>query len=287
MDWARDLPGWPLSHLSRAIRHKPHRWHVQETGSGRTVLLLHGAGASTHSWRDLVPLLCPAHHVVALDLPGQGFSRPGTKTRCGLDPMTADIAALCASQGWRPDLLIGHSAGAAIALNLARRLRPAPAVVGINAALGRFDGMAGWLFPLLARVLALNPLTAPLFAAGGPSLPRARRLIESTGSRLDDAAIGLYARLIADRDHVDGTLQMMAQWNPDALLARLGDIATPCLLLTGARDTAVAPSVSARAQAALPQADLVGLPDLGHLAHEEAPAETARTIQGWYAALDR
>ena len=67
MDPARDLADWPNSNLSRMIRVRPHNWHVQETGSGPLVLLIHGAGGSTHSYRDLIPLLAQMFRVVAVD----------------------------------------------------------------------------------------------------------------------------------------------------------------------------------------------------------------------------
>jgi magnesium chelatase accessory protein len=287
MDWARDLPGWPLHALSRRVRCRPHEWHLQEAGSGETVLLLHGAGGATHSWRDMLRPLAERYHAVALDLPGQGFTRAGTKRRLGLSRMSADIAALCAAQGWRPRAVIGHSAGAAVALDLARQVTGPeggpPDVVGINAALDRFDGIAGWLFPALARVLALNPLTASAFTLGRNHTARARRLIESTGSEIDAAGLACYARLFSDRAHVDATLQMMAQWNIDALVARLPETTARCLLLTGARDSAVRPEVSCRAAARMPRCELGDLGPLGHLAHEEAPEETLRRIEGWLA----
>ena len=281
MDWARDLADWPLSDISRRIAHRPHRWHVQETGHGPTLLLLHGAGASTHSWRDLIPDLARDHHVVALDLPGQGFTAMGARGRLGLVPMAADIAALIAAEGWQPRIIVGHSAGAALALRLALDLPESPRVVGINAALSPFEGLAGWLFPVLAKVLALNPLTALAFTARGNRHARARRLIESTGSRLPDRGIGYYARLIGDRSHVEGTLQMMAQWDVTALLDALPALRAPCLLIIGEADRAVPTEVSDRAAARLPDARRARLPDLGHLAHEEAPAEIAGMIRGF------
>ena len=283
MDWARDLPGWPLSDISRRIAHRPHRWHVQETGDGPTLLLLHGAGASTHSWRDLIPDLARDHHVVALDLPGQGFTAMGARGRSGLGLMAADIAALIAAEGWQPRALVGHSAGAALALRLAldwpESAGPVPRVVGLNAALSPFEGLAGWLFPVLAKALALNPLTALAFTAGGNRQARARRLIDSTGSRLADQGIGHYARLIGDRAHVEGTLQMMAQWDVTALVDALPGLDTRCLLITGDADRAVPPKVSDRAAARLPDAQRARLPGLGHLAHEEAPAKIAGMIR--------
>lgn len=281
LDWARDLPSWPLSELSRRVTGPIHQWHIQEAGSGPCVLLLHGAGASTHTWRDLLPRLAETHHAVAIDLPGQGFTRLGARHRCGLQEMTEDIARLCAAEGWQPQIVIGHSAGGAIALNLAQHLPVTPRIVGINAALGRFDGVASWLFPLLAKLLALTPLTALAFAAGGNARMRAKRLIEGTGSQLDDEGIGYYARLISDRAHVDGTLKMMAQWSVDPLLDRLTTIDSPCLLITGARDKAVAPAVSDKVASRLPHATCHRFPDLGHLAHEEDPEAVLEAIRNW------
>lgn len=290
MDWARDLPDWPLSHLSRRITCAPHRWHVQETGTGPTVLLLHGAGASTHTWRGIIPILAQQNHVVALDMPGQGFSQAGTRNRLGLKGMTEDITALCRQQDWRPAVLIGHSAGACLALNLCRVLQsPAgatPQVIGINAALGHFDGIAGWLFPMLAKLMALNPMTALAFSIGPNPLRRAERLVSGTGSHLDPEGLRLYARLISDRGHVDGTLKMMAQWDIDPLLNDLPRIAARCLLLTASEDRAVPPDVSERAARRLPNATLRRLDGLGHLMHEEAPDAVAGLILDWLEQAD-
>ncbi|TCP58672.1 putative magnesium chelatase accessory protein, partial [Rhodovulum bhavnagarense] len=161
MDWGRDGRDWPNREHSRFVRHRPHLWHLQEAGEGPIVLLLHGTGATTHSWRDIFPILARHYHVVALDLPGQGFTRMGARQRCGIDGMSKDIAALVDSEGLLPDVIIGHSAGAALGLRMLRDLkRPPKALVGINAALENFKGMAGFLFPLMARLMALNPFSA-------------------------------------------------------------------------------------------------------------------------------
>mgnify|MGYP003565150563 CR=1 FL=1 len=274
MDWARDLPSWPNHDTSKRLRIRPHEWHIQEMGKGPTLLLLHGAGASTHSWRDILPKLAKTHHVVALDLPGQGFTRAGTLSRSGLDPMAEDIAALCAAKAWNLHAIIGHSAGAAIALRLSETM-PTPLrpdlIVGLNPALGNFQGIAGWLFPVMAKLLALNPLTSYLFAGRAPQIARTKRIIESTGSVLDDEGLMLYARLIADRDHVEATLQMMAQWQIGPLLGRLDRIETRCHFITGERDRAVPPETAKTAAASITNCGLTSFPRLGHLAHEEEP----------------
>lgn len=279
-------PDWPMRAASRAVHVRPHLWHVQGMGQGPLVLLLHGAGASTHSWRALAPLLAPRFTLVMPDLPGQGFTRQGNRQRLGLDAMAEDLAALLADQGWVPYGIVGHSAGAALALRLTECLTTKPAgVVGINAALGNFEGVPGVVFPILARLLALNPLVPPVFArlAGGEA--QVGRLLSATGSRIDPEGRLLYRRLVSDPAHVDGTLAMMAQWQLDGLIARLPAIATPTLFLTGGNDRAVPPSCSRDAAARMPQARVEEFAGLGHLIHEEAAPVIAAAVTAFFASL--
>ncbi len=261
---------------SRQVFCRPHRWHVQEAGTGETLLLIHGAGGATQSWRDIFAILSATHHVIAVDLPGQGFTQSGAQQRFGLSPMAQDLTALCQSQGWEPGHIVGHSAGAAIALEMSERMRP-NRVTGINAALSNFKGVAGFLFPLLAKALAMTPLTASVFSRT-TSAETVHRLIKGTGSTLDPNAEAHYLRLMRDTAHVDATLSMMAQWDLDPLLAKLPQITTPTHLITGANDGAVPPHTSADAVDRMPNARLTALADLGHLAHEEDPARIAAII---------
>ena len=278
MRWPADAQDWPLSTHSRLILHRPHRWHVQEIGDGPLILLIHGAGGATQSFRHLFPILAQTYRVIAVDLPGQGFTQLGAQQRCGLDHMAEDLLSLCRHEGWRPQLIVGHSAGAAIALRMWELgASPENGLVGINAALGNFKGVAGWLFPMMARALAVTPFSASVFA-GTATRSSVRNLIEGTGSKLHPEGLELYYRLAKDRAHVDATLSMMAQWQLDGLLARLPQIDTDVHLITGAADKAVPPQVSANAAARLPNARLTNLPDLGHLAHEEDAALIAKSI---------
>jgi magnesium chelatase accessory protein len=281
-----DLPpqDWPGRANSRIVASRPHRWHVQITGSGPDVLLLHGAGASSHSWGALTPYLADGRRVIALDLPGHGWTR-SPRGRARLGDVAADIANLCAQEGWAPDLVIGHSAGGAVSLELARQGRIFPTrLVVVNGALESFRGAAGWLFPVMARVLALNPLTGLLISHGGRSTNQVRSILSSAGSTLDEAGLSNYARLIERRAHVDGTLAMMAQWSLDDLNRALPQITTPTLFIHGEKDGAVAVSVAQRAAAMMPNAELVTLPGIGHLAQEEAPARVAQEISRFTSA---
>jgi len=271
-------PDWPHRAASIRARCLPHDWHAQLWGTGPDVLLLHGAGASAHSFHPLVPHL-PGFRLIAPDLPGQGFTRAGNRQRFGLDAMAEDLASLCQGQGWRPRAIIGHSAGAAVALRLAEILPAPPAcIVGINAALGPFEGVEGWLFPKLAKAMAFSPLVGRVISGVASKPARVAKLIAQTGSTPDPAQVALYGRLVSRPAHVEGTLGMMAHWSLDGLLARLPGMPLPLLLLAGARDVAVPPAVSHRVADRMPGARCIDLPGLGHLAHEEAPETIAALI---------
>ncbi len=271
MNWDLEKPHWPHAAHSRFVRSAPHQWHVQQMGEGPCLLLLHGAAASLHSFADLIPRLAQHYTVVAVDLPGHGFTTKGSAMRSTLLAVASDLAEMLLREGIQPEAIIGHSAGAAVALELAGRLEPTPrAVVALNGAFAEFDGIAGWLFPMLAKLLALNPFTSVFFSAT-TTPANVRQLIEATGSELTDSQLRLYYRLIRDRAHVAGALAMMAQWDLRPLIRTLPEIEVPTLMLTGARDKAVSPAVSRDAAARMPHARWHSLPALGHLMHEERP----------------
>lgn len=270
-------PDWPMRGTSRHVACAPHLWHVQDLGSGPVVLLLHGAGGASHSFRHLAPLLAARARVIMVDLPGQGFTVLSPGARCSVDAMAEDLAALVAQQDWQPVAVIGHSAGAALALRLAE-LRPLGAVIGINAALGGFEGMAGWLFPVMARLLSVLPLVPQVFSRFAGTPRQVHQLLTSTGSRIEPAGEAQYLHLVRMPAHVSATLTMMAQWNLDGLLNRLPRQTQACLLITASADRAVPPYVSQRAADAIPKAQWTDLPNFGHLVHEEAAPAVATRI---------
>ncbi|UWR24373.1 alpha/beta fold hydrolase BchO [Sulfitobacter sp. S190] len=281
MKWETEKYDWPMSACSRFVRSGPHHWHVQVSGTGETLLLLHGAGGATQSWRHLFPMLAKDYKVVAIDLPGQGFTRLGARHRCGLEEMAEDIAGLCRDENIQPRAIVGHSAGAAIGFDLAPRLPKTPHVIGINAALAHFKGVAGLLFPLMAKTLAMMPGVAGLFTAQNGNAKSVRRLIEGTGSTLPLDDLGYYRRLVGDRDHVNATLQMMAQWDLGPLLSRLPRLDVQGLLIAGSRDKAVPSQTSAQISSQMKHVGFKLVDGLGHLAHEEDPASMRKMIAAY------
>lgn len=268
LDWARDGADWPNRERSRFVRAGRLRWHVQRAGSGPRVLLLHGSGAATHSWRDLLPRLAEGAEALAPDLPGHGFtSRPASDL--SLPAVARDLAALLEAEDFAPDLVVGHSAGAAIAARLALDAGGTARIAAFNAALTPFPGVNGALFPLLARTFAVNPLT-PRMLAWMADEAATRRLLEGTGSRIDARGLTLYRRLISTPSHVRGTLEMMADWRLQPLFEALPRLSGRLLLAVGEKDRTVPPAESLKVSRRCPAAEVRRFP-LGHLMHEEDP----------------
>jgi magnesium chelatase accessory protein len=278
-DWETDGRDWPNRETSRFVDAGGLRFHLQVMGSGPPLLLLHGTGAATHSWRDLMPALAARFTVIAPDLPGHGFTAPlrGLATQ---EAMAAAVGALLARIGVSPALVAGHSAGAAIAARLALDGHAAPdALVSLNGALLPFPGPAADLFPGLAKLLFLNPLTPRLFAfQAGLSKSAGGFLKRSTGSAIDARGVALYSRLFRSPGHVAGALDMMANWDLKALERALPGLKPPLTLIASSNDLTVPASVSRAVSSLVPGARFVPVSGLGHLAHEEDPAGFARLI---------
>jgi magnesium chelatase accessory protein len=105
------------------------------------------------------------------------------------------------------------------------------------------------------------------------------RLIANTGSKIDDAGLALYGRLIRATGHIEGTLGMMAHWDLKPLLAEMPRVTGSVTLVAAEKDRAVPPSVARDAQAMIPGSTLISLSGLGHLAHEEAPEVVVNIIR--------
>ncbi|MEO1191879.1 MAG: alpha/beta fold hydrolase BchO [Pseudomonadota bacterium] len=261
-------------------------WYSESLGSaGPRLLLLHGTGASTHSWRDLLSDLAQDFKVLAVDLPGHARSRTARGFRPTLPNVATALSSLLTHLKWQPDIVAGHSAGAAIAIELALR-HPAPpkALVSFNGALLPFQGPAARIFPAMARALYLNPVARGFFAWQADKPETVAKLLSDTGSTLTDEGVASYSRLFRNREHLRGALALMAYWDLLALKRRLPKLQVPLLLVTGLRDRAVPPSTAESVAKLVGAPKVERLDGLGHLAHEEDPGQAAALIR--QAAVD-
>jgi len=270
--FGRDKQEWPHRAASRFVSAGGVDWHVQIMGEGPVLLLLHGAGASAHTWRDMMPELAKHFRVIAPDFPGQGFSAlPRRSATFTLPGMARAVADLMINLKAVTEMIVGHSAGCAVGVRMALDGLVAPkAIVGINPALLPFHAV-NTLYSGLAKLLALNPLV-PWFISSQARHPHTvERLIDETGSRLNEQGVALYRHLAQQSSHVAGTLRMMANWDLDNLRAILPKLRVPLVQMVGSRDRTIDPDRAHEIRRLLPAAEVLPVQGLGHLAHEEDP----------------
>ena len=270
---------WPLRAVSRMVNAAGSRWHVQRMGHGPQLLLIHGTAASTHTWRGLMPLLAEHFDVLALDLPGHGFSERLPDQSMSLPSLSEGVAELLARLDFAPDFVVGHSAGAAVGLRMVLDETVDPrAVIGINAALLPFGGPMRRLFAPMAQFFANTRLMPTLVARRAGDVGSIRRVLAGTGSELDDEGTAFYQRLLRRETHVAAVLAMMASWELRPLLDELGRLRAPLYLVTCSGDRAVSPAQAERVAAMATNAAVIPVEGLGHLAHEEQPEQFADLI---------
>jgi magnesium chelatase accessory protein len=241
---------------------------------------VHGLGASTHSWRKLAPLLAKNFRVVALDLPGHGFTDLPKAHQMSLRGMTSALEALIRELGLAPAHCLGHSAGAAILARMCLDKMITPVnLISLNGALLPLGG-AGHVFSPLAKLLFKAPFVPVprLFAWIGQDRRAVVRLLRATGSTIDPEGIDLYAQLLGNSRHLEGTLAMMANWDLRQLQRDLPRLKTPLILVVGSRDRTVPADEAFRVRDLVPGSKLVCIRHVGHLAHEERSQQVADLV---------
>jgi magnesium chelatase accessory protein len=220
--------------------------------------------------------------VIAPDLPGHGFTDSpdsAASSRLSLTGMARDLAALCRALDVKPEIAIGHSAGAAILARMALDgLIDPKLIVSLNGAFLPFGGIAAQFLSPLAKAMTFNPIVPRIFAWRGRDPAAARRLIAGTGSHLDAEGERLYGKLVGNPAHVAAALQMMANWDLAPLVRDLPRLKPALLLIAAANDKAISFGVAQRVRALVPHSKVRLMPALGHLAHEEQPDAVASII---------
>ena len=271
---------WPNRSNSEFIKSDNYNWHIQKFGStGKKLLLSHGTGASSHSWSPLIENLNLEFEILCLDLPGHGFTRALAGQKKQLMIIVDQISLLLRNIDFYPNIVMGHSAGAAVAYELAKKIETKPNTIAINAAFGQFSGLAGVAFPYFAKIASSTTIPARFLSLLASKEEIVRKLLASTGSIIPDLQKKCYQYLFSNTEHVDGTLQLMADWDLGYFLDRLPEETAPIHFLVGDKDTNVQPHISKSWDQSMPNSSLTQFNGLGHLLHEESPSTVSTILE--------
>ncbi|MBU3693922.1 MAG: alpha/beta fold hydrolase [Rhodocyclaceae bacterium] len=278
---AQDIPAdWPNRGSSHRVLAAGLDWHVQLAGQGPLVVLLHGTGSSTHSWAPMWPQLTAKTRVLAIDLPGHGFTRGADYARLDLASIAQQLDVLLEVLDiGTPALVAGHSAGFPLALRwsllgkhqASRLVGYAPSLVPPPPAYAMFLG------PLINPLATSGPMASLLAATIGPS-GMVDRLLDSTASILNDTQRAHYRTLFGESGHVRGAMNFMAAADLPVLLEDAAGLRTPMHLVVGELDAWVpAEPLLQVIRRYLPQARVERW-HAGHLMHETEPGRAAQWL---------
>lgn len=245
------------------------RIHVRETGprDGRTVLLLHGFGASLHTWENWASVLSDRFRTVRFDLPGFGLTEPDPTGDYSDERGMRLLAALMDELSIERAALIGHSMGGRLAWMFASRHPDRVSELILISPDGfeseGFEYGKKAKVPMLVRLL---PVTLPTFMVRmnlAPAYGNPTALTEDTVKRYRDMMLAPSSRkaMIARMEQVE--LQP-----PERFLSL---IRAPTLLIWGEKDAMIPVGNADDYHKALPDSRIVTLPHAGHVPHEETP----------------
>ena len=274
---------WPHYEYSKFFETDKFVWHYQLIGkTGNPIMLLiHGAGASSHSWASLIPKL-QGFQILAVDLPGHRFSKIKKGIKPQHDIIVRDLVVLFDALKIKPNVFVGHSIGAVIVLSLSDVYKgPLSSVVLINGALERFEGPAATIFPLMAKVFYASPLTKYWIRIFNSAETSLRKFLSISGSNLTSTNIDYYLQLMANEAHVTGTLAFISSWSIGDIEKKLEKINVPSLFLAGMSDGIVNYKTSVRANKKVFNAKIKLFESEGHLIHEVSSAKVAKEISSF------
>jgi pimeloyl-ACP methyl ester carboxylesterase len=263
------------------------------------MLFVHGLGGESLDWADVATELSDRVDAYALDLPGFADSplpTDGDLTLDGVARAIAEVAGLIGS----PVHLVGNSMGGAAAVRVAAEhpelvssltllspalpdLRPRFASAQLTVALLPVVG------PLIVRaVMRADPewMAKRVYALcyGNPAAVRAERHARELATLRRRA--GLAHSPLVYRSSLRTTVASYLDRGPRRLWSQAAAVGVPTLLIYGDRDRLVDPRMAGRAGRTFRDAEVLRLPDVGHVAHLEQPAAVAGALREFLARPD-
>jgi pimeloyl-ACP methyl ester carboxylesterase len=294
---------WPGREIDLGVL----RVHLRETpgpAEGTPAFYVHGLGGSATNWTELAGQLAGRSPGYAIDLPGFGRSRPGSRTRARLVDLASVVVNAISAISDRPVHLFGNSMGGAISLLVAAE-RPdlvrtltliSPAVPDLRPDVRRLSDPR----VLVAALPVIGRQTRRALAAATAQerTERMLRLCFAEPEKVSAARIALATDEVRERDDMPwstaaltmATGALFRAWltvGERSLWRVVHRVGAPTLVIWGDRDRLVSVRKAPRTATSLPNGRLLVLRHTGHVAQMERPTTVARAALGmWDAVAD-
>lgn len=258
------------------IRKMPVHFRVEGNPTDTIpLLLLHGTGASLHTWDGWVSEMQTTERIIRLDLPAFGLTGPTADGAYSMEVFRDVVIHLLDSLGVPRVDIAGNSLGGYVAWYVAlhhpERVRKLVLIDAVGYPLENSSK------PIAFRLAAV-PVINKVFTYITPRFIVRNSILDlyADKSKVTEELVDRYFELSLRAGNRQAFLDRARSFTPDSSYTLVRTITQPTLILWGEEDHFVPSSVAARFHDDLPYDTLVIMPHNGHMPMEESPKASAR-----------
>ena len=282
------VPDQPVSALQAKWAPPPSQFiavrgmqvHVRDEGprdDAVPIVLLHGTGASLHTWDGWTRELTNERRVIRFDLPGFGLTGPSPDGVYSIESYVDTVLAVADTLGVQRFILAGNSLGGYVAWATAV-LHPerVERLILVDAAGYPFQSQSVPLAFRIARTPLLNVLMRDVLPRG--VVDRSLRDVYGDPTKVTPDLVDRYFDLASRAGNRAALVARFDQTKPGSLAERVTEIQVPTLILWGGKDRLIPLEFGERFAHDIHGSRLVVFDALGHVPHEEDPARTVAAV---------
>lgn len=259
--------------------------NYEDQGQGQPIIFLHGFGASTYTWRHLLPYFSKTYRVIAIDLKGHGLSDKPMDNNYSVADQSEIIYQFIREHSLDNVTLVGNSMGGAVSITT--YLIQCDHCTNYISKLVLIDSASyKQRLPVFISILRV-PIINVLLPCLTSTKFRARQVLQEaffdrTGITEDMVATyASYLSLPGASYALTKTAQQIVPPNLDDITDRYKSIKIPVLIIWGEKDTIIPLQVGRKLAANIPDSKLVVIPKCGHIPQEECPRQTIEAMESF------
>jgi pimeloyl-ACP methyl ester carboxylesterase len=248
--------------------------HFRDVGKGDAILLIHGTGASLHTWEKWINILSTDYRVISFDLPGFGLTGPDPNHNYQISRYTAILDSLMVKLKVDSFHIAGNSLGGLVAWHYTTQFPQKILTLNLIDAAGL--PQPGKKPPFIFQLAKLPVLSTLLQKVTPKSIIEKSMLdVYKNDQLVTEKLIDRYFELSLREGNRTAFVKRMSQLNEKLVVGDLENITVPVLIQWGKDDRWIPLANAFEFQKLIPKAELI-IYDSGHVPMEENPMETVK-----------
>lgn len=246
--------------------------HYRDVGKGEAILLIHGTGASLHTWEKWIDILSPGYRVISFDLPGFGLTGPDPNHNYQISRYTSILDSLMVKLKVDSFHIAGNSLGGLVAWRYTTKFPQKILTLNLIDAAGL--PQPGKKLPFIFQLAKLPVLSTLLQKITPKSIIKNSMLdVYKNDQLVTEKLIDRYFELSLREGNRTAFVKRMSQLNEKLDISDLKKITAPVLIQWGKEDRWIPLAKGYEFKKIIPKAELK-IYDSGHVPMEENPLET-------------